>query len=117
MEAVVADVSFISLTKVLPAVARCVGPTFDALLMVKPQFEVGKDRVGKNGVVREPELRREAVQSVADAAVQLGWSVVGAAPAGLAGPKGNRETFLHLAEGGRVGASLMLTDALAEGVA
>jgi 23S rRNA (cytidine1920-2'-O)/16S rRNA (cytidine1409-2'-O)-methyltransferase len=116
-DAVVADVSFISLTKVLPAVARCVAPTFDALLMVKPQFEVGKERVGKNGVVREPELRLEAVRTVAAAAQELGWSVVGAAPAGLAGPKGNRETFLHLAEGGRAGAAETLTDELAAGVA
>ena len=117
VDAVVADVSFISLTKVLSAVARCVAPTFDALLMVKPQFEVGRERVGKNGVVRDAELRLEAVRSVADAAVELGWSVVGASPAGLAGPKGNRETFLHLAEGSREGASTELTDVLAEGVA
>ncbi|MBO9533745.1 MAG: TlyA family RNA methyltransferase [Solirubrobacteraceae bacterium] len=117
VDAVVADVSFISLTKVLPAVAQCVGPAFDALLMVKPQFEVGKDRVGKNGVVREPELRLEAVGSVAAAARELGWAVMGAAPAGLPGPKGNRETFLHLVEAGREGAEAELTPALAEGVA
>jgi 23S rRNA (cytidine1920-2'-O)/16S rRNA (cytidine1409-2'-O)-methyltransferase len=117
VDAIVADVSFISLTKVLAAVAQCAAPTFDALLMVKPQFEVGKERVGKNGVVREPELRIEAVRAVADVAVALGWSVVGAAPAGLPGPKGNRETFLHLAEGGRAGASAELNDQLAAGVA
>ncbi|MEH3055018.1 MAG: TlyA family RNA methyltransferase [Patulibacter minatonensis] len=117
VDGVVADVSFISLTKVLPAVARCVAPRFDALLMVKPQFEVGKDRVGKNGVVREPELRREAVASVARAAVDLGWAVAGVAPAGLPGPKGNRETFLHLVEGGRDGAEPALTDQLAEAIA
>lgn len=117
VDAVVADVSFISLTKVLPAVAACVADTFDALLMVKPQFEVGKDRVGKNGVVREAELRREAVATVADAGVALGWSVVGVAPAGLPGPKGNRETFLHLAEGARAGGAAQLTEALAGGIA
>ncbi|HEU4658866.1 MAG TPA: TlyA family RNA methyltransferase [Capillimicrobium sp.] len=101
---VVADVSFISLTKVLPAVLACAAHRFDALVMVKPQFEVGRERVGKGGVVRDPELRREAVVSVAEAARALGAAVLGAAPSGLPGPKGNRETFLWLAEGGREGA-------------
>jgi 23S rRNA (cytidine1920-2'-O)/16S rRNA (cytidine1409-2'-O)-methyltransferase len=101
---VVADVSFISLTKVLPAVLACVAPAFDAMVMVKPQFEVGRERVGKGGVVRDVALRREAVVSVADAVVALGASVVGFAPSGLPGPKGNLETFLWLAEGGRPGA-------------
>jgi len=98
---VVADVSFISLAKVLPAVLACCAARFDALVMVKPQFEVGRERVGKGGVVRDPALRREAVLGVARAAVGLGASVVGAAPSGLPGPKGNRETFLWLAEGSR----------------
>jgi 23S rRNA (cytidine1920-2'-O)/16S rRNA (cytidine1409-2'-O)-methyltransferase len=100
---VVADVSFISLTKVLPAVLACVAPAFDALVMVKPQFEVGRERVGKGGVVRDVALRREAVVAVAGAAQALGASVVGFAPSGLPGPKGNLETFLWLAEGGRAG--------------
>lgn len=117
VDAVVADVSFISLTKVLPAVATCVAQTFDALLMVKPQFEVGKERVGKQGVVRDPEDRRDAVRSVAAAALQLGWAIAGAAPAGLPGPKGNRETFLHLVEGGRDGASAELTPEIEAGIA
>jgi 23S rRNA (cytidine1920-2'-O)/16S rRNA (cytidine1409-2'-O)-methyltransferase len=101
---VVADVSFISLTKLLPAVLACTADRFDALVMVKPQFEVGRERVGKGGVVREPALRREAVVMVADAARALGAVVLGAAPSGLPGPKGNRETFLWLAEAGRDGA-------------
>jgi 23S rRNA (cytidine1920-2'-O)/16S rRNA (cytidine1409-2'-O)-methyltransferase len=101
---VVADVSFISLTKVLPAVLGCVAPAFDALVMVKPQFEVGRERVGKGGVVRDVALRREAVVMVAAAAQGLGASVMGLAPSGLPGPKGNLETFLWLAEGGRPGA-------------
>jgi 23S rRNA (cytidine1920-2'-O)/16S rRNA (cytidine1409-2'-O)-methyltransferase len=101
---VVADVSFISLTKVLPAVLGCVAPAFDALVMVKPQFEVGRERVGKGGVVRDVALRREAVAMVAAAAQDLGASVMGLAPSGLPGPKGNLETFLWLAEGGRPGA-------------
>lgn len=101
---VVADVSFISLAKVLPAVLACTAPVFDALVMVKPQFEVGRGRVGKGGVVREPELRREAVAAVAAAAIGAGATVRGAAPSGLPGPKGNQETFLWLAEAGRADA-------------
>ena len=101
---VVADVSFISLTKVLPAVLACVADAYDALVMVKPQFEVGRERVGKGGVVRDVGLRREAVVMVADAAQALGASVMGLAPSGLPGPKGNLETFVWLAEGGRAGA-------------
>jgi 23S rRNA (cytidine1920-2'-O)/16S rRNA (cytidine1409-2'-O)-methyltransferase len=97
------DVSFISLTKVLPAVLACADATFDCLAMVKPQFEVGRERIGKGGVVRDPELRREAVLSVADAARALGAEVMGAAPSSLEGPSGNRETFLWLAESGREG--------------
>ena len=69
--------------------------------MVKPQFEVGRERIGKGGVVRDPELRREAVQAVADAAPA---AVMGTAPSALEGPSGNRETFLWLAEEGRPGA-------------
>lgn len=102
-DVLVADVSFISLTKLLPALRGVVGERFDALLMVKPQFELGRGRVGRGGVVREPALRREAVRTVAGAAAEGGWSVVGAAPSGLPGPKGNRETFLHLAEPARGG--------------
>ncbi len=101
----VADVSFISLTKVLPAVLACLAPErFDALVMVKPQFEVGRARVGKGGVVRDPADRRDALAAVAAAAAGLGAAVLGLASSGLPGPKGNRETFLWLAEGGRPGA-------------
>ena len=100
-ELIVIDVSFISLTKVLPAVLECVADEFDCLAMVKPQFEVGKDRVGKGGVVRDIELRREAVRTVAAA---FDVAVMGSAPSALAGPSGNRETFLWLAERGRPGA-------------
>ena len=101
---VVADVSFISLTKVLPAVLACTAPAFDALVMVKPQFEVGRDRVGKGGVVGDPGLRREALVTVAESARACGVSVLGFASSGLPGPKGNRETFARLAEAGRAGA-------------
>jgi 23S rRNA (cytidine1920-2'-O)/16S rRNA (cytidine1409-2'-O)-methyltransferase len=87
------DVSFISLAKVLPAVARCLGPGGEMLAMVKPQFELGKSRVGR-GVVRDPADRREAILKVADAAAATGLSVRGFASSGLPGPKGNRETFV-----------------------
>jgi 23S rRNA (cytidine1920-2'-O)/16S rRNA (cytidine1409-2'-O)-methyltransferase len=98
---IVIDVSFISLTKVLPAVVALAAPEFDCLAMVKPQFEVGRERVGKGGVVRDPALRRDAVGGVAACAVALGCSVQGFAPSGLPGPKGNLETFVWLAEGAR----------------
>jgi 23S rRNA (cytidine1920-2'-O)/16S rRNA (cytidine1409-2'-O)-methyltransferase len=98
-ELIVIDVSFISLTKVLPAVLECAAERFDCLAMVKPQFEVGRDRVGKGGVVRDPEARREAIDSVAAFARRLGVGVLGEAESGLPGPKGNLETFLWLAEG------------------
>src|SRR5690349_20576825 len=94
------DVSFISLTKVLESVLACCAPDYDVLAMVKPQFEVGRGRVGKGGVVRDVELRREAVLGVAACARSLGAVVRGSAPAGLAGPAGNRETFLWLAATG-----------------
>ena len=87
------DVSFISLTKVLPAVVRCLEPGGDCLSMVKPQFELGKERVGR-GVVRDAADRREAILTVATAARELGLPIRGFASSGLPGPKGNRETFV-----------------------
>ena len=87
------DVSFISLAKVLPAVARCLESGGELLAMVKPQFELGKERVGR-GVVRDPADRREAILLVAGAAHDLGLHVRGFASSGLPGPKGNRETFV-----------------------
>ena len=101
---IVIDVSFISLTKVLPAVLARAAPEFDCLAMVKPQFEVGRERIGKGGVVRDVELRRSAVAGVAACGASLGCSVQGFAPSGLPGPKGNLETFVWLAEGARGGA-------------
>ncbi|HEX6152337.1 MAG TPA: TlyA family RNA methyltransferase [Solirubrobacterales bacterium] len=87
------DVSFISLSKILPAVVRCLEPGGEVLAMVKPQFELGKERVGR-GVVRKAADRREAILSVATAARELGLSIRGFASSGLPGPKGNRETFV-----------------------
>jgi 23S rRNA (cytidine1920-2'-O)/16S rRNA (cytidine1409-2'-O)-methyltransferase len=98
---VVVDVSFISLTKVLPAVLACADDRYDCLAMVKPQFEVGRGRVGRGGVVRDAALRREAVLAVASSAP---GAVMGFASSGLPGPAGNRETFVWLAEPGREGA-------------
>jgi 23S rRNA (cytidine1920-2'-O)/16S rRNA (cytidine1409-2'-O)-methyltransferase len=100
---VVVDVSFISLTKILSAVLACCASEHDILAMVKPQFEVGRARIGKGGVVREAADRREALLLVAGAARALGASVHGFASSGLPGPKGNRETFVWLAEPGRDG--------------
>jgi len=97
------DVSFISLRKVLPAVLACLAPRHDMLAMVKPQFEVGRERVGKGGVVRSAEDRRSALVDVAVAAIELGESVLGMFPSGVPGPKGNLETFLWLAERDRAG--------------
>jgi 23S rRNA (cytidine1920-2'-O)/16S rRNA (cytidine1409-2'-O)-methyltransferase len=101
---VVADVSFISLTKVLPAILTCCADRFDLLAMVKPQFEVGRARVGKGGVVRSADDRRAALVDVATSARASGAAVLGFASSGLPGPKGNRETFVWLAEQGRAGA-------------
>jgi 23S rRNA (cytidine1920-2'-O)/16S rRNA (cytidine1409-2'-O)-methyltransferase len=137
----VVDVSFISLAKVLPAVLRCLGEPHDVLALVKPQFEVGRERVGKGGVVRDPAERRAALVAVGLAAAGIDRSTIapaenhrpttapaendrpasapagngrpaGASPAvlgflssGLPGPKGNRETFIWLAEPGRAGAA------------
>jgi 23S rRNA (cytidine1920-2'-O)/16S rRNA (cytidine1409-2'-O)-methyltransferase len=95
----VVDVSFISLRKLLAAVAACVAPEGRILAMVKPQFELGKGRV-KGGVVRSREERREAVDAVVDEAAGLGLGLLGAAEAGVAGPKGNREVFVLLGAAG-----------------
>jgi len=90
------DVSFISLVKVLPALLGCLEGAFDVLALVKPQFELGRGRVPRGGVVRDPALRREALVSVGVAAVDLGVEVRGYHSSGLPGPKGNRETFVWL---------------------
>ena len=100
---IVVDVSFISLTKVLPAALACAAERFDGLALIKPQFEVGRGQLGKGGVVRDPELRRTALIDVGMAARELGVTVVGYASSGLPGPKGNLETFVWLAEGERQG--------------
>jgi 23S rRNA (cytidine1920-2'-O)/16S rRNA (cytidine1409-2'-O)-methyltransferase len=89
------DVSFISVRKLLPVLAR-VAPGAELLVLVKPQFEVGRGRVGRGGVVRDDALRAQAVRDVREAAAALGYQVLGEAESRLPGPKGNREVFLHL---------------------
>jgi 23S rRNA (cytidine1920-2'-O)/16S rRNA (cytidine1409-2'-O)-methyltransferase len=101
----VADVSFISLKLVLPAVLATLDPErFDALVLVKPQFEVGREHLGKGGVVRDAGLRRAALVGVSRAAQGEGAAVLGFASSGQPGPAGNLETFAWLAEGSRTGA-------------
>jgi 23S rRNA (cytidine1920-2'-O)/16S rRNA (cytidine1409-2'-O)-methyltransferase len=97
------DVSFISLAKVLGEVLGCLGSRYDVLALVKPQFEVGRGRVGKGGVVREAEDRRAALVAVGEAAIAAGAAVLGYHSSGLPGPKGNRETFMWLAGPGSEG--------------
>jgi len=94
----VIDVSFIALEKVLGAVLGCLAPGWDVLALVKPQFEVGRERVGKGGVVRDPAARRDALIQVGRAALSLGAGVVSYHSSGLPGPKGNRETFIWLTD-------------------
>jgi 23S rRNA (cytidine1920-2'-O)/16S rRNA (cytidine1409-2'-O)-methyltransferase len=96
---VVSDLSFISLQTVLPALVRCASPDADFVLLVKPQFEVGKGRVGAGGVVRDPALRAEAVAGVAAAAAGHGLGVAGVTASPLPGPAGNVEYFLWLRRG------------------
>ncbi len=95
-DVVTVDVSFISLAKLMPALAACVAPGGRILAMVKPQFELGPGRVGKGGVVRDADDRRDALRAVAKAGVTAGLTVAGFATSGLPGPKGNRETFVEL---------------------
>ncbi|MQY13140.1 16S/23S rRNA (cytidine-2'-O)-methyltransferase TlyA [Streptomyces sp. RB5] len=99
VDVVVGDLSFIPLGLVLPALVRCTAPGADLVLMVKPQFEVGKERLGSGGVVRSPELRAEAVKTVAGQAAGLGLGVLGVTASPLPGPSGNVEYFLWLRAG------------------
>jgi 23S rRNA (cytidine1920-2'-O)/16S rRNA (cytidine1409-2'-O)-methyltransferase len=92
----VADVSFISVTVALPPVLRLLQPGWDALVLVKPQFEAGRAEVGRGGVVRDPEIHRRVLRQVVDAALGWGATTVGVVDSGLPGPKGNREFFVHL---------------------
>ena len=96
VDVIVADLSFISLATVLPALTGCAYPGADIVPMVKPQFEVGKGQVGAGGVVHSSELRASAVLTVARRAGELGWHTFGVTPSPLPGPSGNVEYFLWL---------------------
>jgi 23S rRNA (cytidine1920-2'-O)/16S rRNA (cytidine1409-2'-O)-methyltransferase len=112
VDLIVGDLSFISLELVLDALFSVMAPDGDLALMVKPQFEVGKDRVGKGGVVRDPGLRAEAVTSVAEAAGRRGWGAVAVTTSPLPGPSGNVEFFLWLRRGeAQIGAAEILAEA------
>jgi 23S rRNA (cytidine1920-2'-O)/16S rRNA (cytidine1409-2'-O)-methyltransferase len=100
---IVMDVSFISLSKVLPAVVRAAAHAFDLLALVKPQFELGPERVGKGGVVRRPEARLDALVGAGEAARGLELSIAGFCSSGLPGPAGNLESFMWCTEAARPG--------------
>ncbi len=114
-EIVVADLSFISLTLVLPALVSVSIPAADFLVMVKPQFEVGRERLGAGGVVRDPELRQAAVQEVADCAYDMGLGCLGVVASSLPGPAGNVEYFLWLRRGSAELSAEVLAAAIADG--
>ena len=98
LDLIVCDVSFISLRLILPAVARVL-TRGDAVVLVKPQFEAGRGKVGPGGIVRDPAVREEAVRAVARSAAECGFRLVAACDSSLPGAEGNREIFLHLRAG------------------
>ena len=97
-ELVVCDVSFISVRIALPPVLRLAAPGWQAVVLVKPQFEAGREDVGRGGVVRDTTVRARVLREIATAALGWGASVVDVVDSGLPGPKGNREFFLHLVQ-------------------
>ena len=115
IDLIVADLSFISLTVVLPALIQVAAPDADLVLMVKPQFEAGREKVGSGGVVRDPQVRADAVASVANAASALGFGVRGVVASPLPGPAGNVEYFLWLRAGAPPLDDSDLARAIAEG--
>ncbi|MEB3370461.1 TlyA family RNA methyltransferase [Saccharopolyspora mangrovi] len=118
VDLVVADLSFISLKLVLPALVACATDDADLALMVKPQFEVGKQRLGSGGVVRDPQLRAEAVLEVVDFAAEHGLGLRDVVASPLPGPSGNVEYFVWLRPGAEIDrerASASVTDAVERG--
>ena len=112
---VVADLSFISLTLVIPALIAVTKPDADFVIMVKPQFEVGREKLGAGGVVRDPELRRSSVREVAQGALELGLGTVGVVASSLPGPSGNVEYFLWLKTGAPAISDAALDEAIKKG--
>lgn len=115
VDVVVGDLSFIPLALVLPALVRCASADADLVLLVKPQFEVGRERLGSGGVVRSARLRTEAVHKVAEQAGQLGLGVLGVTASPLPGPSGNVEYFLWLRAGAPAVDPADIDRAVAEG--
>jgi 23S rRNA (cytidine1920-2'-O)/16S rRNA (cytidine1409-2'-O)-methyltransferase len=97
VDLVVADVSFISLVMLIERFSSVAAPTAQMLLMIKPQFEVGREQLGKGGVVREPALHRQAIDQVVAEARRCGWQLLATAPSRVHGPAGNQEFFVLLA--------------------
>jgi 23S rRNA (cytidine1920-2'-O)/16S rRNA (cytidine1409-2'-O)-methyltransferase len=95
VDLVVADVSFISVKRILPGACDCAKPGADLLILIKPQFELEREDVGKGGIVRDPKLHEAAVASVRSAVESLGLTILGVAPSRLLGAEGNQEYFLH----------------------
>jgi 23S rRNA (cytidine1920-2'-O)/16S rRNA (cytidine1409-2'-O)-methyltransferase len=100
VDLVTTDVSFISVTKVLPAIAPLAKAGGDFIILIKPQFELEKRQVGKGGIVRDPALREKAISSVVSAATTLGLEIVGVRPSRITGTEGNQEFFLHARRSG-----------------
>ena len=105
VDLVVADVSFISVTKILPGASACAKAGAEFLILVKPQFELQREDVGKGGIVREKALHEKAIATVKSAAEALGLAVSGVAPSQLPGAEGNQEYFLHARKAPKVKSS------------
>lgn len=110
------DVSFISVAKVLPALRSVLAPGADLVVLVKPQFEVGRSQVGRGGIVREASLHRQALRAVATEAHRLGYAVLAACASPITGAEGNREFFLHLVHGTEPGRGADFDGILAKAV-
>ena len=115
-DVVTCDLAFISVQTVWPAVVACLTATHRALVLVKPQFEVGKGQVGSGGVVRDPALHAQAIERVAAALADHGGRVLGVAASRLTGPKGNREFFLHACGPDGDGAAIDLPSQICDAV-
>jgi 23S rRNA (cytidine1920-2'-O)/16S rRNA (cytidine1409-2'-O)-methyltransferase len=113
---VTCDVSFISVRTALPPALRLAAPGWEALVLVKPQFEVGREEVGKGGVVRDPNLHGRVLREIAGVALEWGAQTAGVVDSGLPGPKGNREFFLYLVQHERPGLADELDDWIASAV-
>jgi 23S rRNA (cytidine1920-2'-O)/16S rRNA (cytidine1409-2'-O)-methyltransferase len=112
------DVSFISVRKILPALRTVLSPGADAVVLVKPQFEVGRGQVGRGGIVKDPERHLQALREVAAAAqAEAAFAVAGACPSPILGSEGNREFFLHLVAEGAAGLAAEAVEAVLERVA